>query len=781
MPDIATAMKNVRICDRIALVSLSLSVLLGICAFVPGGIISASVIKGYLLIITILVAFVAWLSGRLLEGAFHIVKTPLFLASAVLCLAMLISGFFSQTPYLSFFGEGFDQGTFSIIGSLLLGVFLATQLFNSRTRVVSFLQSFFVLYVVLAIFQIVHIIFPSVTSFGVLFNKTSSPVGLWGDFSFISGAALLGFMIFLQYMKPKRHMKVIAVIGALLALFFVAFTNVFAVWILIGFFAIAILVYTLIANRFSEERHLPIIPFVLSLVSLMFILANNLIGGSVASLFNASYLDVHPTFSATMHVARYSLNENIIVGSGPNTFLREWLVHRPEIVNSHTLWDVPFTSGSSLFLTLGLLGGALGALAVLYFLWTYGYEVVKKVFKSTPQSENNFIIFGVAMMSLYFMLSLVFASPGIVVTISAFIFTGVLFGLMAGDGRMNHKTINFLTDQRTSFFSILSIVGLLLGSAATAYVATEHLAAVTFYGKSLNASQMGDLAKADARLSQAISLLDIPAFQRTRVVYAGQVVQDTIAKSNENTGKDAIKNALQSAVSAGSLASNRAIEIDPTDPANYLTRANFLRMIAPLKVEGVFDMAVESYNKAIAIAPNYPKSYLNLAELYFDANDTKNARIYTQKAIDKKANYTDAFFLMAQIESAEGNTKDAIKRLQDATLIDPNNPDTYFQLGYLRYQGADYSNAISAFRTTISINPQYLNAWYYLALSDNKVGDTEEAITILEALQKRLPDNENVKSSLASIKGVSAPKTDASNKLEKAKKLPVPSDAGGDK
>ncbi len=774
-------MKNVRICDRIALGALTLSVILGMCAFIPGGIISTSVIKGYALILTILVAFVAWLSGRLLEGAFHIVKTPLFLSSAILLLSVLVSAFFSHTPYLGFFGEGFEQGTFSIIGSLLLGMFLAVQLFNSRGRVVTFLQSFFVLYVLLAIFQVVHIFFPSLTAFGILFDKTSSPIGLWGDFSFISGAALVGFMIFLQYMKPKRHMKIVAIIGAILALFFVAVTNVFAVWLLVGFFAIAILVYTLISNRFSNERNLPIFPFILSLVSLMFILANNLIGSMLANLFRMSYVDVHPTFSATMHVARFSLHNNLILGSGPNTFLKEWLIHRPDIVNSHALWDVPFSAGSSLFLTIALLGGIIGSLAVLYFLWIYGYELVKKVFKSNPNSESNFIIFGLAMLSLYFMLSLVFASPGIVITTSAFIFTGVLFGLMAGDGRMNFMSFNFLKDQRTSFFAILSIVGLLLGSAATAYVATEHLASVVFYGKSLRSAEAGDIIKADARLSQAITLVDLPVFERTRVLYAGEAVQKTLANSNENTSKDAIKNALQSAISAGSVASNRAIEIDPSDPANYLTRANFLRMIAPLKIDGVFDMAVESYTKSINIAPKYPKSYLNLAELYFDANDTKNARLYTEKAIEQKPNYTDAFFLMAQIESAEGHTKDAIKRLQDATLIDPNNPDTYFELGLLRYQGADYPDAVSAFRTTVSINPQYLNAWYYLALADNKLGNTEEAVVILEALSLRLPDNENVKNSLASIKGVSAPKQDTSSKLEKAKKLPVPSDAGNDK
>ena len=771
-------MKNVKTCDRISVVSLTLTVILAILAFIPGGIVATSVIKGYLVIISVLVAFCSWLVGRLLEGSFQIVRTPMFLAGGALILAMFFSAFFSQTPYLSFFGEGFDQGAFAVVASLVLGLFLAMQLFNSKLRAISFLQSFFILYVVLALFQIVHIFFPSLTSFGILFDKSSSPVGFWGDFSFISGAALVGFMLFLQYMNPKRHMKYIAVIGTILSVFFVALTNVIAVWYLVGFFAIAILVYSLITNRFSEERKLPIIAFILSLVSLMFILANNLIGNMFANLFHIAYVDVHPAFTATMAVAKQTLHNHIIFGSGPNTFLGEWLMHRPAFVNTHALWDVPFSMGSSYFLTIGILTGAVGALAVLYFIWVYLYELARKVFTGALHSENNFVVFALSMLSLYFMLALMFASPGIVVVVCAFIFVGVFFGLMAGDGRMGAPiVINFLKEQRASFFSILCIVGLLLGSAATVYVTTEHFAAVVFYGKSLNADRYGDVARADARLMQAISLVDLPVFERTRVLYAQQSVQNTLATSDKSTSKDAIKNTLQSAISVGSAASNQAIALDPNDPGNYLTRADFLRMIVPLKIDGVFDMAIESYTKAINLAPRYPKSYLNLAELYFDSNDYKNARTYTQKAIELKSNYTDAFFLMAQIETAEGNSSAAVKRLQDATLIDPNNPNTYFELGLLRYQNGSYADAVSAFKTAVAIDPQYLNAWYYLALADNKFGATDAAIAILEALSKRLPDNDNIKNALSSMKGAPVQKNEQ-NSLEKAKKLPVPSDSG---
>ena len=140
---------------------------------------------------------------------------------------------------------------------------------------------------------------------------------------------------------------------------------------------------------------------------------------------------------------------------------------------------------------------------------------------------------------------------------------------------------------------------------------------------------------------------------------------------------------------------------------------------------------------------------------------------------------------MSQIEVAAGDTDGAIKRLQDATLFDPNNPDTYFELGVIRYQNGDYTNAMTAFRSAIVVNNQYLNAWYYLALTDQKLGNSTEATTILTALHNRLPDNQTITNALngttpaattdtTKTKTTTIPTT--SSKTEKAKKLPVPTD-----
>ena len=781
------SIKSSQLCDRVGVVSLSLSVFLAIVAFLPGGFMPSGILKGYLVVITVLIGLVSWLVGRLIEGTFRIPWSPLIGASGVFVVVLFLSALFSHAGYAAFFGESFEQGTFAVLAGLLFMTFLVSMLFSTRDRIMFFLKGFFGLYIVLAVFQLVHVLFPSFTSFGVLTNRVDTPVGNWGDFAFLSGSVLVGLTLLLQFAKLPRNIRIVAIVGASLALFFVILCNILTVWILVGIAAVLILVYTLITNRTSEDRRFPFIAFLLSLLALLFVWANNLLGGILASLLKASFLDVHPSFSATLHVAGLSLRSHPILGSGPNSFMNEWLINRPTLVNTNSLWDTPFSAGSSYLATVGILGGALGILSVVFFLGSFAFESVKKVFSPSATKERQLTIFCMFLMSLYFVLAVTLFSPGIAVLTATFFFIGLFLAVLVGENLIAVREVNFLKDQRASFFAILCIIGLLMVSAGIAYSATERFGAVVFYQKGISAIQKGSLDEANTNIDRAIALSDLPSFERTKVLVAEQSIQKTLNGAPDSASPDVIKSTLQNAISLGNSSATAAVNLDTSNPANYLAFGDLLRMVVPLKVDGAFDRAKEMYSQAISLAPNYPKSYLSLAELYYDSGDNANARVYAQKAIDLKANYTDAFFLMSQIEVANGNTQAAVKRLQDATLFDPNNPDTYFELGVIRYQSGDYQDATTAFRSAIVINNQYLNAWYYLALTDQKMGNATEANTILTALHNRLPDNKTINDALsgntsaATTPASTTPaktttKTTSGSVKEKAKKLPVPAD-----
>jgi tetratricopeptide (TPR) repeat protein len=743
------SIKHFQLSDRISGIALFAAVFLGMLAFIPGGFVSGGALKGYLLVVTVLVSFVAWLVARLIEGSFHIPWTPIHGAGVLLVVVLFISSLFSNASYLSFFGEGFDSSTFAVIGSLVLAVFLASVQFSSRERVFYFFRAFFFAYVILALYQIVHIFLPDLTSFGVFYGKASTPVGSWSDFSFLSGAALIGSVLVLQFLKPKRFLRILAISGAVLSLLFVILTNIFTVWILVGISSMAILIYTLTVNRLVENRPFPFMTFALSLISLFFILANGLVGGSLASLLGVSFAEAHPSFSATIQVGLSSLRENPVLGAGPNHFLTEWITRRPVIVNQHSLWDTPFTSGSSFFLTIGVLSGALGILAVLFFLLTYFYQSGRTVFSKAFNTENGIYIFSMFLVSLYFMLSVILYSPGIAVIISAFIFLGIFLGTLVGENLIPVRHISFLKDTRAGFFSILAIVTLLMVSAGTAYSATGRFASLVFFQKGLVRAQMGELDVASARMGQAISLNAIPLYYRAQVFIAEQSIRQTTSLQQGSVSEDQVRSALQNAVALGNNAARAAITLDATDPTNHIVLGDFLRLISPLKVEGSFEAAEQAYNNAIELAPRYPKPYFGLAQLYYENEDTAKARTFAQKALDEKPNYTAVFSLLAQIDSSAGNTSAAVRHLQNATMLDPNNADIYFQLGFLRYSTNSYTEAVAAFRRAVTLSPQYINAWYYLALANQKIGANAEATSILTALRNKFPENTDISAALS--------------------------------
>jgi len=742
--------KNFERYDRIAFATLSVTVLLGMIAFIPGGFLSGATIKGYLLIIGTTAAFVFWLIGRLMEGAFRIPWTPVLGSLGILAVVLFASALFSHAPYLSFFGEGFDQGTFAVIAMLALTLFLASVLCTSRKRTFLFLKGFFLLYLIVAAYQLVHLFFPQATSFGLFFDRVTSPVGLWSDFAYLSGAVLITCTLISEFFAPSKLMRTFVYAALPLALFFTILADIFLVWVFVGIAAIGVLVYKLLAIRFAETKQFPVTSFVVSLIALFFLLTNALFGDFLANILHAAFTAINPSFLATMHVAQSSLHEHLLFGAGPNRFFHEWLVYRPLAVNGSSLWNISFSSGVSFFVTTAFLGGVVGILGVIVFLGALGYESVRSVFKRASEPHENFFVFSMCVLALYFIAILVFASPGISIIICAFFFTGLFLAGLVADKRVPERVIPFLNDYRAGFFMILLIVLFVMISVATVSASTNRFVSLVYFQKGTHDAANGATTLADNRFVRAITIADLPVYERARTLLAEQLLQTTMA-SNASGSSDAIVAQVQNQIAVGNAAALRAVAIDSTDPVNYISLGDLMRIIAPLKIDKAFDTAHDAYARAIALAPNYPLPYFDLAELYFGSGDTKNAEAYIGQALAKKPNYTDALFLRAKIQDARGDQPGALDTLKSAASMDQSNPVAYYQVGLVEYEMGDYQNAATAFTQAVNLDSNYVNAFYYLALADNKIGKTDEARMILAALQKHFPDDQNVANALANI------------------------------
>ncbi|MEI8129956.1 MAG: tetratricopeptide repeat protein [bacterium] len=770
--------KNFHLCDRIAQITVLVTVLLVLVVFVPGGLVSLPLIKGYVLVVGISLSLVAWLIARLMEGSLHFSRSWTLLSIGVLAVVAIVSTFFSHAPYLSLFGEQLDQGACIPFVLMCLSVFLASELFQEEKGLSYFFSSAFVLYGILAVYQLVHLFFAGALSFGVFTANVSTPLGLWSDFSYLSGAMLVGSILVHEFFQFPKIVRVIISCVGVLSLFFVVLTNSLLVWLLVGLSLLLVLVYRLLFSEQTEGTRFPIVSFLLTILAIFMSITNASFGGKLASLLHAPYLGIDPSVSATIHVAYESIKSHLLFGVGPNQFFHEWIAYRPLSVNMSMLWNNVFSFGSSFLLTISLLTGIFGILAGIFFVGSFLCEGWKNLFRQSFHSDKERVhpgIFAVFVSTLYFFLIVVFTSPGISITFLSFFFIGLFIAVLTRSGLFERRTIHF---SHKKYFGVLLICIIILGTTFSLFGivdATKRLSAGVHYGRGVRAANAGDAIQADTEFVKAIAAVDLPSIERDRVQLAVEIIQtefSSLPVSATELSADS-KAIIQNAIKVGTSASLAAVSLDTTDAQNFLAYGDFMQALAPLKIQAAFDNSRDAYLKAINVAPNYPVSYYDLARLYAKSGDTKNAMNYASQALTIKSNYTDVYYLEEQIALNQSDVDTAISLLQKAIHADPSNAQIYAELGKVQYDASRYADAVASYGSATTLDSNDTASWFYLAQSFGKTGDTKDASMILTALHARYPDNADIKNALLALTNPAPLNTTTVPDTTKTKKVPV--------
>ncbi len=747
--------ENFHLCDRIASIILSSTVLFAMFAFVPGGGISASVLKGYVLVVGASLSFVAWIIGRLMQGTVTAPRTWILPALGVYTLALFFSAVFSHAPYLSIFGEGLEPGAFVPSLALALILFLASVLFSTRKRISYFLSGAFVLYTLIALYQLLHVFFPGATSLGVFSSSVSTPVGSWSDFAYLSGAALAGATLSLQFWKPEGRARMIVITGAALALFFLILTNIFLAWVLAGLSVFGILLYAMLAGPAGERKPFPFLPFALTVVAIFFIIANAAVGYKLAGLLNAPYFGATPSPSATLHVALSSIHDHPFFGAGLNRFPHEWLAYRPLSVNNNLLWDTQFPTGVSGLFTQGMLAGGLGVASLLLFLAAFVLLCIKSVF-ARPQADEDprtrAALFSVFLLAVYFMAAIVITPAGTSIFVLAFFLAGALAAVAYREKRIGERMIMLFGGHRAGAASIVAAL-LCITLVITIFLgATKRVSAEAYLESAISSANAGDLAGADKSLVKALGMANLPSLERARVVLAERALSKLIA--GVPAGQDlsaSAKTEAQSALGSGNTAALAAIALDTSDVQNYLVYGDLMRSLVPFGIPNAFANARDAYLEAIKASPNYPKPYLALASLYKDKGDSANARTYIAAALSKKQNYTAAYFLEERMSADAGDMKAALGFLSTARSYSPRDPDIYAEIGFLDHRMGDYAGAVAAYKEASTLGSMGTSAWYYYADSLAKTGDRQAAVRILSTLHVRMPNDTSIAKALLDL------------------------------
>ncbi len=91
--------------------------------------------------------------------------------------------------------------------------------------------------------------------------------------------------------------------------------------------------------------------------------------------------------------------------------------------------------------------------------------------------------------------------------------------------------------------------------------------------------------------------------------------------------------------------------------------------------------AIECFNNAIRLDPNYSKAYYRRGGAYMDLNKHSNAINNYKKAIELDPKYSGSYNSIGVVYWKKGNYNEAAKWYEQAILVDPNNPAPYANRG----------------------------------------------------------------------------------------------------
>ncbi|MEK7614257.1 MAG: tetratricopeptide repeat protein [Patescibacteria group bacterium] len=732
--------------------------------FLPATGVSLDVGKMFLISVITLVAFVLWITNCFTKSSVKIPKSFLLGALFLVSLIVVVATAVSPVRMVSFFGQGVEVGTASFMVVAFLLTFVVSLAADSNNKIFRFYLALFSSFVLIAGYHAVRLFAgPDVLSFGLFNDIRSNPIGGWNNLSIFFGLILTLSLLTLEIIQIGKVYKFLLYVVLVVSLFFLAVINFTTSWIVLALISAILFGYRIYLNKFKragskpEEANLlsgggiPWVPLVVFVVSVVLALTSGTLGNKLPSYFKTAQIEVRPSWIATADIARNTLKENLLLGSGPNRFSNEWQTYRPEALNNTVFWAADFNAGIGFIPTFVVTTGLLGGILWIVFLAVFLYSGIRAMFSSGANMISKYLIWSSFLSAAYLWAFSIFYVPSLTITGLTFIMTGIFVAVSLNNSAGKFE-FSLPKNQKLKLVSILVSVFLVVASVSLGYIFVKNTVAAVYFGKAMEIlNSGGDIDTGEKALLKAISMNPIDTYKRVLSQFFAYKMNNLLQQKdlNPEIARPQFINFMSNAIQSA----KQAVSYDETSYSNWINLGIVYETLVPIGIGGAYEEARKSYEKAIELSPKNPSTYLVLARLEISNKNPKTAREYLNKAIALKSNYTEALFSLSQIEIREGNTKEAISKTEYASSLNPDNAGLFFQLGLLKYTAKDYKGAIVALERATTIIPDYANAMYFLGLSYDNVGRKGDAIRQFIRIGELNSDNQEVKKILKNLTG----------------------------
>lgn len=727
------------------------------------------------------IVLIAWLGKLISQEGIKWYKGLVFYFFLAFVLIYGIATIFSVRPYTSLVGldvhlsRSFINIIYFFIFFVVLVNYLAEKSSHLKTEIIRFLTIFLAssfLVSIISLFQIFGLyIFP----WGFTKINSFNPIGTitaLGLYLVLIMTLALGLLFSLRSKVETKKEKVLVitlktfllVLGAV-SLLIIFLLNIKIVWV-VTTITMLILSGFILARRFIPQSNqnlnwlaVPIVILGLSIVFLMF----------KPVLFSFNFpAELSLTNRGSLAIVKKAITETPILGNGPESFSYSYSLYKPENINQTAFWNLRLTNASSEIFSLIPEIGILGIFSFLVLVGVFLFLVIKgfvnKGLKEISELEVGLFAGWLGLFVAWFLypqnITLMFVFWLLFVLLLALTF-----------GKNDLTEINLRKSEKAAIGVSFAFILLVIVIIGLLYIQGSRYVAEAEYRSGLNLVNQGKINEGITKISRAIQINPYED-KFSRNLSQIFLIQQNQIQNNQNLDQNQKTEQIQLAISNAINSAVRATNLNRKNVSNWIVRASVYRSLAN-SVEGATDWAINSYKEAVKLEPSNPFIYTELARSYIDkANLIINkARAQNQnppqeevnrlleeavnsynKAIEVKPNYAPAHFELAILYDRLGKTKEAIAKMENSFQLAPRDTGVLFQLGVLYYKDSQFEKAKQAFASAVSIDPNFSNARYFLGLLYDREGNKEAAIAQFEKIAELNPDNELVKNILENLR-----------------------------
>ena len=734
----------------------------------------------------VLLGAVAWVTKAVMVGELNIKRTPLDWPIVGLIIVYIASTVLSVSQKDSLVGN-YGSPAKSLAAIFVFIIFYYLLINNiSQKRIKILFWALVASTCLVAIYSLLQLLKKFILPLSFTQNINFNPLGSLSSLTMYLVIALPLLVIALSQIGEihsalkntavKMVIKVLLTVIILVALFVLTLLNGFTFWpaAVVGIVIVLMFLLSKIIKISSSNLVIPITTFLLLIILL--VLGN----------FNVMTLELPTEVSlsrkASWDIAKISLKNNPFLGSGPSTFVYDFVKYKGKNFNASPLWNVRFDNPSGYLFELAATTGGLGVLVMLIIFLIALSICFLTLIKSQKNESQSILLALFASFMTVIIFSLLFSINNSIILLS--ILVGILAVAVAITNYPDKfKELNLSFRASPKYALALAAIFLSLSAAVVIlFTLGVKMYLADFYA--YQALKTADVNKKIEKINQSIILAPYQDVYYINLANNYMTLANQEAQGGRNQA--IIENSLSLAIENG----KKGMEIAP----NNVTNTEAMALIyenASFYVRGALEWAETLYNKNIALEPDSPTPHIRLALINMARANTETVKteqeLYINEAIKqydmaiaKKNDLGAAYYGKAIAYEKLNKIDEAIDQLQKAALLARDNFDYRFELGRLYFnrgvtanitqnaadgitagetsddlsvtggQGGtkgkndDVAAAEQLFLSILQANPNHANALYSLGLLYQKIDDEQNAKLVVRQLLNVLTDKASI-------------------------------------